>query len=478
MLYLPPMVHQTPLRFLLCLLALALPRALGSHEVPARVAIIAFVAPDAAAGKLTLAVRVPLEAMRDLEFPLHADGSLDVAAVTALLPEAARLWVAGYLTVWQDGRALGDARVVATRVSLPSDRSFETYESARAHLAAPTRAEEMAGLRWQQAMFDLELEYSIASAESSSRSLFAIEPRLAHLGVRTTTVMRLQLPERGERVFTYTGDPGRIELDPGIAHAAGRFVAEGFRHILGGIDHLLFILCLVLPVRRWRPLVAIVTAFTLAHSLTLGAAALGVVPSALWFPPFVEALIALSIVWLAIENVLLSSDRLERRWRMAFGFGLIHGFGFSFALGEQLQFAGRHLVTSLAAFYVGVELGQLLVLTAAVPALVIVRRYVRRSFAHADASVRADAVTIVGSVLVAHVAWHWMTERFATLGEFRGSFSLPALDATFALGAMRAALLAAVAVAVALAMQQILRAVPWLGDGAGTGAARATTDDA
>jgi len=71
-----------------------------------------------------------------------------------------------------------------------------------------------------------------------------------------------------------------------------------------------------------------------------------------------------------------------------------------------------------------------------------------------------------------------MTERFATLGEFRGSFSLPALDATFALGAMRAALLAAVAVAVALAMQQILRAVPWLGDGAGTGAARATTDDA
>ena len=110
------------------------------------------------------------------------------------------------------------------------------------------------------------------------------------------------------------------------------------RHILGGLDHLLFLLCLVLPIRRWRALVGLVTAFTAAHSLTLGAAALGFAPSAGWFPPLVETLIALSIVWLAIENVLLPADRLTGRWVMAFGFGLVHGFGFAFALGDALQF--------------------------------------------------------------------------------------------------------------------------------------------
>src|SRR5690606_31382370 len=155
----------------------------------------------------------------------------------------------------EDGRALGDARILAVRVSLPSDRSFESHETALAPLAAP-RLDEGTGLTWQSAMFDLVIAYDIASPEAR----FAIEPRLAHLGVRTTTVLRLVLPQGDVRAFTYEGDPGRIELDPSWAHAAGRFVAEGFEHILGGIDHLLFVLCLVLPVRRWRPLVAIVTA--------------------------------------------------------------------------------------------------------------------------------------------------------------------------------------------------------------------------
>lgn len=458
------------------LLLLAAPRMLGGHEIPERVAIIAFVSPEGAT--LRVVARVPLEAMRDLDFPLHDDGSLDIARATALLPQAAQLWVADYLALYENGKALAGARITAARISLPADRSFESYEGAVAHLAAPPVAEG-SGLRWQQALFDLEIEYPITSPTSR----FAIEPRLAHLGVRTTTVLRLLAPlesgtpgeptageptagerpaaERRDRILIYAGDPGLIELDPSWFHAAWRFVAEGFRHILGGIDHLLFVFCLVLPVRRWRPLVAIVTAFTVAHSLTLGAAALGFVPTALWFPPLVEALIALSIVFLAIENVLLTEDRLANRWRMAFGFGLIHGFGFSFALADQLQFAGRHLVASLAAFNVGVELGQLLVLAVAIPALVLVRRYVGTG--------RAHLVTIVGSVIVAHTGWHWMTDRFATLGEFRASFRWPALDAAFALGTMRVALVGAVALALALGIRQIL--LRWTPRGADADAA-------
>ena len=121
----------------------------------------------------------------------------------------------------------------------------------------------------------------------------------------------------------------------------------GFDHILDGVDHLLFLLCLVVPFRSFWALVPIVTSFTVAHSITLIASALGLAPSALWFPPLIETLIALSIVLMAFENII--GAQLNRRWMIAFGFGLVHGFGFSFALSESLQFAGAHLLTSLLA---------------------------------------------------------------------------------------------------------------------------------
>ena len=107
----------------------------------------------------------------------------------------------------------------------------------------------------------------------------------------------------------------------------------GFQHILDGIDHLLFLFCLVIPFRRLRPLVAIVTAFTVAHSITLIASACELAPDALWFPPLIETLIA------AVDRLHGAREHrrraeLERRWMIAFGFGLVHGFGFSFALRE------------------------------------------------------------------------------------------------------------------------------------------------
>ena len=92
---------------------------------------------------------------------------------------------------------------------------------------------------------------------------------------------------------------------------------------------------------------------------------------------------------------------MSRRWVMAFGFGLVHGFGFSFALQETLQFAGAHLVTSLLAFNAGVEIGQILVLLVLVPVLHLLFTRV----------VAERMGTIVLSALVAHVAWHWMADR-------------------------------------------------------------------
>jgi hypothetical protein len=144
-----------------------------------------------------------------------------------------------------------------------------------------------------------------------------------------------------------------------------------------------------------------------AHSVTLIASAFGLAPDSLWFPPLIETLIAISILYMAFENI--AGANLQRRWIVTFAFGLIHGFGFSFLLRERLQFAGDHLLASLLAFNVGVELGQLVVLVIAIPVLSLVFRYL----------VAERMGTILMSALVAHTAWHWATERGAVLSNFR-----------------------------------------------------------
>ena len=283
---------------------------------------------------------------------------------------------------------------------------------------------------WDQAMLDTLFEYRIAS----DRSRFSIRPEFARLGLRVTTVLRFVQPGGTVRAFDYSGDPGLIRLDPSWSQAALNFTAMGFRHILDGTDHLLFLLCLVIPFRRLRPLVLIVTAFTLAHSVTLIASAYGIGPDALWFPALIETLIAASIVYMALENI-VSGGGLQRRWMIAFAFGLVHGFGFSFALRETMQFAGSHLLTSLLFFNLGVELGQILVVALLVPALDLLFRYV----------VAERMGTIIVSAIVAHTGWHWMSERWATLRQF----PWPAVDAGALAGGLRwlmAALAAALAV--------------------------------
>jgi hypothetical protein len=402
-------------------LVLALPSRQFAHEIPASVRVLAFVKPQG--DRLRIVMRVPLEAIRDVQFPLHGAGYLDLTNIRPLLEDGVRIWIAEAIQLYTDDKPLDVYRIAAVRVSLPSDRSFEGYESALAHVGGaplPPATE----LAWQQAMLDVVLEYPIAS----DRARFSIEPYLARLGVRTTTVLRFLPPGGSERALEYVGDPGLVRLDPRWHQAALRFVQLGFTHILDGIDHLLFVFCLVIPFRRIRPLIAIVTSFTVAHSITLIASAMGLAPTALWFPPLIEVLIALSIVYMALENIV--GPKLERRWMLAFGFGLVHGFGFSFALRESLQFAGTHLVTSLVTFNLGVELGQLFVLALAVPALTFVFNRV----------VDERMGTIVLSALVAHTAWHWMLDRGAVLRQYR--FEWPTFDLALAASLTRGLLLA------------------------------------
>jgi len=382
----------------------------SAHDIPVSVLVQVIARP--AGDRLQMLVRVPLVSMRDVTFP-SADGALlDVERVAGVLPDLAATWLAPNLVVYEDGRALAPPAVVAVRVSLPSDRSFTRFEDALAHLAAPPLLPGTT-LPITSALFDVRLEYHI----QSDRARFDIDPRVARLGVRVMTTFRFVGPDGSDRAFQFSGDPGRVHLDPSWAEAALTFVRLGFAHILGGIDHLLFLVCLVLPLRRFRDLLVVITAFTAAHSVTLICATFGYVPDALWFPPLVETLIAVSILYMALENIVIAartggdaaeSAALHRRWLVAGGFGLVHGFGFSFALQETLQFAGRHLVTSLLAFNIGIELGQIAVLALLVPVL----RWVFLRLMPAKVGV------ILASAVVAHTAWHWMTARGAVLGEY------------------------------------------------------------
>jgi hydrogenase/urease accessory protein HupE len=148
------------------------------------------------------------------------------------------------------------------------------------------------------------------------------------------------------------------------------FVRLGVEHILTGFDHLCFLLALLLVATRLRDVLTVVTTFTVAHSLTLAAAALGFVSLS---SSIVERLIATSIVYIGLENIFL---RRQPRYRLAvvFGFGMIHGLGFASGLAERLPgVTGLAVVPPLLGFNAGVELGQLAVAACLVPLIRLAR---------------------------------------------------------------------------------------------------------
>ncbi len=353
-------------------------------------------------GRLTVVLRVPLELLLNIDLPKRGNGYLDLASVDQAFPRALQA-AARDVEFIAGGRSLVLAAGQA-RIALPSDRAFESFDRALAAVRGE-RLPVQTDVFWNQGYFDAVLEYPLAGADASA---LAIDFRVARgLRDRVKLDLRVLTPDGDARAYELVTGTGVVVLDPRWHQAAATFVGSGLRHILGGADHLLFLLCLVLPFRRlgW-PLVGAVTAFTVAHSLTLVAAALGWVPTASAFPALVESLIAASIVFMAVENMLGAT--LRRRWLMTVAFGLAHGFGFSFGLAQELQFAGSHLLLSLLAFNVGIELGQLLALALVWPLLAWVRAR------HAAAG---RWLVVLLSAFVAHEAWHWSSERFGALAQ-------------------------------------------------------------
>ena len=176
-----------------------------------------------------------------------------------------------------------------------------------------------------------------------------------------------------------------------------QFFVLGIHHILGGYDHLLFLGALLLVARGVRDVVTTLTAFTVAHSLTLGLAVTGVVNVP---PRIVEPLIAASIVYVGLENLL--RQRPPPRWKLTFGFGLIHGFGFAGALRELgIGSSGLAVALPLGSFNLGVEAGQIVVALMTVPLLWALR-------ARPALSIR---LTTACSVLVVIAGGYWLIDR-------------------------------------------------------------------
>jgi hypothetical protein len=197
-----------------------------------------------------------------------------------------------------------------------------------------------------------------------------------------------------EHVFTRENSTVTVTAGEGLLGTVRRFFSLGVEHIATGYDHILFLLALLLIGGGLRALVGVVTAFTLAHSITLALATLDLValPSRL-----VESAIALSIAWVALENVVF--DRAHGRWRITFLFGLIHGFGFASIL-RAMHLPRESLAASLVAFNVGVEAGQIVVVLLAYPVIVAIQRAPRR---------RAIVATASGVILT--LALYWFVER-------------------------------------------------------------------
>lgn len=327
-------------------------------------------------------------ALRDLDFAIgldaNGDGQITWGEVRAKHKEIAA-YSLSRLQIAADGKAC-PTRVTEHLIDDHTDGAYAVMRFAAACPAVGSSLDVRYGL-----FFDIDPQH---------KGLL----RLEYKGASSTGIFS---PDKASQKFSLT-EPSRI----------GQFLdygREGVWHIWVGFDHILFLLALLLPAvvvregKRWQPVarfkpafftvLKIVTAFTVAHSITLTLATLGVIslPSR-----WVESTIAASVVVAALNN--LFPLFRERRWLMAFVFGLVHGFGFASVL-TDLGLPKEALVLALVGFNLGVETGQLAIVAVFLPLAFLLR----------DTWFYRKAVLVAGSVVIALLAFVWLAERALNL---------------------------------------------------------------
>ena len=389
----------------------------ANRPVPEVVNITVFSRIDA--HRLELLVRVPLAAIKDIQFPTRGDGdTLDLPMLKSMLPGAARYWVARAFDVSDNRQALPVPQVADTRVSISGDQSFDSYRSAASHFSDPELpADEQ--LFWQQTWFDIRYLYELPAGEPR----VVVTPRVADLGVRVSTRLTTIGAAGPPRTLSFDGDPGPIDLEPHTVDTLTQFLSRGARFVAGSADILLLLFCLVLPFRRYRQSSPVLISFAAALVVALALVAAGATPRTVWFGPLVDVVATICILLAALANIV---GRVTPRRRALFGLGAGAVFGCftAAALEPQLQFGGTHVAVAELAFGAGVVLAVTLVAGLLLPVTVLLF-----SFARVELLER-----VIVSALAADTAWSWLVDRWI---RFRKVPLEPNFDATMMAPALR-----------------------------------------
>lgn len=225
---------------------------------------------------------------------------------------------------------------------------------------------------------------------------------------RTARHVAVMAGAGGERTLVFDEKSRHAELGGrrvSIWQVTARFVAAGVEHIFLGYDHIAFLLAVILWGRRLLPLIKVVTAFTVAHSVTLALAVLDIVvlPSSI-----VEPLIAVSIAFVAAENFFVRD--IVKRWRITFLFGFIHGFGFASAL-REFGLPKGSIVPVLVSFNLGVEIGQAAIVCIAVPLLLWIDRLGERRRARSGRCGQSAVFVYTCSSVILALGLYWLVQR-------------------------------------------------------------------
>jgi len=311
-------------------------------------------------------------------------GSRVLYALSVALPELPGVSAALLTAAAGGDRGAAEAAAAEARRSVTIDLDGSHCRAGRVRIG---------GAGANEARATIEIDFS---CDASHGRLDIVEDWRSFLGEHYQTFGNIRTASGEHQViFGEASRTASVDIDRTAATGWLDFVKLGIEHILTGYDHLLFLVALLATARGAWSVIRIVTAFTLAHSVTLSLGALGIVTVP---DRIIEPLIAATIVCVALEN-LFASEPDRNRWIWSFGFGLVHGLGFASALGE-LGLKGMALVRGLVGFNLGVEIGQLLFVAAFLPALMWLTR-----------GRGAQLTPRIASLAVAMIGTYWFVQR-------------------------------------------------------------------
>lgn len=334
---------------------------------------------------------------------------LDPLALEAGATDFAALIADGHL-LSIDGSALSPSFFEARIFTIDEAPSFSTLNEAKQAFSEPFAFAGLGNTLVGETLTDALIVYPLEEATRSYSFASTLNPGLA--GQEATANLLADHVPGSTRIYRATGILDTpIEVTRLPFAAIFSFIYEGVIHILEGLDHVLFVVCLALGAATISGLLWRVTGFTVGHSVTLSLGFFGFAPSGAWFVPTVETGIALSIIYAAAVALFSKSEteNSDRRWFLITALiGLLHGLGFSFVLHEILQVDGPDVWKSLLAFNVGVELGQVMIVLAIWPLSLVLSPLFPRGWSYLRAS------ALLACIAISAV---WSYERVASIAQ-------------------------------------------------------------